>query len=88
MSVDKILEDRKRFVPKKGYNLIGIDEHELPHEAAYLIDHFVDEAAGKKALEARLEAVPHEKAFLLGPEGEDRPKDEAEGPEAEGPEEK
>lgn len=71
MSVDEILKDRKRFVPKKGYNLIGIDTHELPHEAAYLVDHFVDEAAGKEALEVRLEEVPHEKAFLLGPEGAD-----------------
>ena len=36
--------DKKKFIPKTGYNVVGVDTFEDPGEQIYLIAHFSDKA--------------------------------------------
>lgn len=33
---------RKSMIPKEGFNLVGVDDFEMPEEALYLIKHSKD----------------------------------------------
>ena len=41
MSIQKILEQKKKYTPQKGYNVVGIDRYEIPgsDDAIFLIAH-------------------------------------------------
>lgn len=40
MTYDLISEEREKFTPKEGFNLVGIDPHGKPGDSLYLIGHF------------------------------------------------
>ena len=57
----------KKFTPKKGVNLVGIDDYEIPGEGYYLIGNFDDAETAKK-----FAATIHDnddKTVLIGPDG-------------------
>ncbi|WP_224999931.1 hypothetical protein [Cesiribacter sp. SM1] len=41
MSIQKILEQKQKYVPKTGYNVVGVDRYEIPgsDDALFLIAH-------------------------------------------------
>ena len=41
MSIEKMLEQKKRYVPQTGYNVVGVDRYEIPgsEDALFLIAH-------------------------------------------------
>lgn len=50
MDINGILENKKKFIPKSGYNLVGVDLFEIdPKDALFLVDHFDDRAGAEKA---------------------------------------
>lgn len=59
-------KDREKFIPKAGFNLVGVDEFERPGEQLYLIDHLTDRGAAVKALDAWKKAHPRAKAYIYG----------------------
>jgi hypothetical protein len=37
-------EEKKRFIPKSGFNVVGVDDFEPIGEALYLVGHYSDRA--------------------------------------------
>lgn len=60
-------EDKAKFIPKTGYNVVGVDDFELPGEQLYLVRHFDDEAAATAAATKFKKDNPGEAAYVYGP---------------------
>ena len=57
------LDDRARFTPKTGWNLVGVDTFAIPGEQLYLISHHGKRAEAEAAKKARPSS---EKTSVLG----------------------
>ena len=62
------MTDKAKFIPKAGFNVVGVDEFEMPGDQLYLVGHFVDEKAAKAALAKFKKANQDEQAYIYGPE--------------------
>ena len=56
--LEAMMKDKKRWIPKagEGFNVVGVDDFELPGEQMYLVGNFPDRAAAEAALWAILRA--------------------------------
>jgi hypothetical protein len=64
----KMMEEKRKLVPKSGYNLVGVDDFEMPGERLYLIGHYTTEEAANDALAAFQKRNPNEQAYIYTPE--------------------
>jgi len=55
--------------PKKGFNLVGVDDYELPGEQLFVIKSFQDLDEAKEAEAAYLKKHPHTTVYVYGPKG-------------------
>ena len=63
--VDRILTEKRELTPKAGFNLVGLDDYELPGECLYLIAHY----ATRKEAEAAMKRRPvSDRMFIYGPD--------------------
>lgn len=63
------LKAKARMIPKKGFNLVGVDDYERePGDELYLIAHYPSEDAAVRAQKARKRAHPDEKTYIYGPD--------------------
>ena len=60
-------KDRENFTPKTGFNLVGVDDYEVPGEQLYLIQHCTTEEEAVAAMTARKKIRPREKVYIYGP---------------------
>lgn len=65
--LDKMKAEKKRWIPKTGYNVVGVDDFELPGEKLYLISHHGTEAEANRALAVFQKQNPEEAAYVYGP---------------------
>jgi hypothetical protein len=45
-------EQIKKFTPKSGFNVVAVDDQELPGEALYLVAHYDDQKEAAQAARA------------------------------------
>lgn len=62
-------EQRKKFTPKKGFNVVAVDDYEMPGEGLYLVAHFDTREEAEKAAKEHTKKRG-ETAFVYGPEDE------------------
>jgi len=55
--IDAIEKEKKMFTPKSGYNLVGLNDYELPGEQMYLIAHFNTIEEAEAAQETRKDTI-------------------------------
>ncbi len=60
--------DKAKFIPKTGFNVVGVDDFELPGERIYIVGHFNDEKLANAALAKFKKENPGETAYVYGPE--------------------
>ena len=66
--IDKMLAAKRAMIPRKGYNLVGLDDYEKPGEELYLIAHFATRRAAEKEKAARERENPDgDRMFIYGP---------------------
>ena len=65
MSMKSMQKDMKQFIPKEGFNLVGLDDFEMPGEQLYLIRSFQTRAEAEKALKAYAQKTD-DKLFIYG----------------------
>jgi len=66
MDISKAEKLRKSLIPKTGFNVVAIDDHELPWEALYLVGHFENKNDAKKAQVEKLKKGI--KSYIYTPE--------------------
>ncbi|AHM61576.1 hypothetical protein D770_16610 [Flammeovirgaceae bacterium 311] len=69
MTIQKILEQKKKFVPQCGYNLVGVDHYEIPgsDEALFLIAH-TDSLEEARRLRAQYDGNEWITAYIYTPD--------------------
>lgn len=66
--IARILAEKERFEPERGFNLVGLDEYEREiGEMLYLIGTFPTRRAAQAALEARRRADGDEVMYIYPP---------------------
>lgn len=68
--MELVLENKQRYIPKQGYNLVGVDTFEHPGEELFLISHHDDPMEAKTAQQAFQQANPDTPAYIYAAEGE------------------
>ena len=66
--LDVMSADKKKFIPTSGYNVVGVDDFELPGEQLYLVGHFTSQSMADASLAKFKKANPGEIAYVYGPE--------------------
>ena len=66
--IEAMQKDKEKFIPESGYNVVGVDDFDLPGEQLYLIKHFAAREEAEAFLAARKKAHPGEKAYIYGPD--------------------
>jgi hypothetical protein len=68
--LDAMKKDKARWIPKEGegFNVVGVDDHELPGEQLYLISNHPERAAAEAALAKFKSDYPGEVGFVYGPD--------------------
>ncbi len=67
MSVEKMMAAKARFIPKDGYNVVGVDTYERePGEELYLIGHFKDHGQAETARAKHAESS-EDPVYIYGP---------------------
>lgn len=64
----KRLAAKKEFTPKKGFNLVGVDDFEEPGDELYLISHHATRGEAEQAKKNRKTANPDETLHIYGSE--------------------
>ncbi len=62
------MADKARLTPKAGFNVVGVDDYELPGSQLYLIGHFSNESKAKASLARFKKKNPGVTAHIYGPE--------------------
>lgn len=60
--------DKAKFIPKTGFNVVGVDDFELPGEKLYLIGHFKDDKSATESMSKFKRENPGETVHVYGPE--------------------
>ena len=68
MSISKMLQDKKRMLPKAGFNLVGVDDYEDPGEQLYLIGNYASRPEAEAEMKKRQKAGNSDKMFIYGPD--------------------
>lgn len=63
----KHLSAIEKLTPKTGYNLVGVDDYELPGEELYLVAHYKTAIEAAAARDARRKANPGKTYHVYGP---------------------
>lgn len=61
-------KQKKEFIPRTGYNVVAVDDFELPGSQLYLIAHYADEAKAKATASRFQKVNPDEKVYVYGPD--------------------
>ncbi len=67
MSMKAMQKDLQRFIPKTGFNLVGLDDFEKPGEQLYLINSYGSRAEAEKAMKAYGQKTD-DKLFIYSPD--------------------
>jgi hypothetical protein len=70
MTIERILKEVDQFTPTSGFNVVGVDDFELPGECLFLVGHFDEEDEANAVRDAKREASPGTKFYVYGPRGE------------------
>jgi len=64
------LKAQKRLTPMpgKGYNVVGVDEHNDPGEELYLVGNFPTEEEAKKRLAAKKKEILGQRFYIYPPQ--------------------
>lgn len=62
----KSMVEKAKFIPKAGFNVVGVDGFELPGEQLYLVGHFDDEPAAVARAAKFQKENPGETAYVYG----------------------
>ena len=65
--IKTMLEDKKQFIPKAGFNVVGVDDFEDPGEQLYLIGHFVTRPMAEARKKLFKKQNPGESVFIYDP---------------------
>lgn len=63
-----MLKQKKSLTPKKGYNLVGLDDYERAGAQLFLIGSFATLKDAEKAQKAHNRSNPDTRTFIYGPE--------------------
>ena len=66
--LEAMQRDKERFLPKQGYNVVGVDDFEDPGEQLYLIGHFITRDEADDAMQRFQERNPGHTAHVYGPD--------------------
>lgn len=69
-TMDKAFEAMKKMTPKKGYNVVGVDDYELPGEELFLVGNYATEEEANAACEAEKKDNPGTEYYVYGPDKE------------------
>lgn len=61
-----MIDDAAKFVPRKGYNVVGVDDFEAPGEQLYLIGNFDNEVEAE-VVRAENEAATGDATYIYRP---------------------
>jgi hypothetical protein len=62
--IKEMASDKKKFIPKSGYNVVGVDGFDVPGEQLYLVGHFEDKEIAEAALQRFQKENPGEDAYI------------------------
>ena len=71
MSFDKMLADKARFIPKSGFNLVGLDDFEEPGAQLILLAHYSTREKAEAGAAATAKDFSHGdpmRTFIYGPD--------------------
>jgi hypothetical protein len=66
--LEAMRRNKEKFLPKQGYNVVGVDDFEVPGEQLYLVGHFVTREEADEARKRFEERNPGHEAHVYGPE--------------------
>ncbi len=66
--IDKMTANKKKFIPKEGFNVVGVDDYEDPGEQLFLIAHYKTEDVAKARLDRFKKNNPDTPAYVYGPD--------------------
>jgi hypothetical protein len=70
MTMQAMLAQKKAMTPKKGFNLVGLDDFEEPGEQLFLIGHYESKAEAEKADKEHNSRNKDVRTFIYGPDEE------------------
>lgn len=65
-AIQAMLAQKRKLTPKVGFNLVGLDDFELPGDQLFLISHHTTEADAKKAQKVYAKTNAGIKTFIYG----------------------
>lgn len=65
---EKRLNEKERFIPDEGFNLVGVDTFEDPGEELFLIGNYATKEEAEKERKNRLKDNPDERFYIYEPE--------------------
>ena len=65
-TITSILDEKARFIPKAGFNLVGADRFDPPGECLYLISHHDTREDAERAMAAYPRGM--DSVFIYGPD--------------------
>lgn len=65
--LEAMRRDKEKWIPKQGYNVVGIDDFEVPGEQLFLVGHYVTRGEADEALKKFQERNPGHEAHVYGP---------------------
>lgn len=66
--LEAMQRDKEKWIPKSGYNVVGVDEMEVPGEQLFLVGTYVTREEANRALEAFQKRNPGHTAHVYSSE--------------------
>lgn len=63
-----MLKDKARMIPKKGFNLVGVDDYQPPGSQLYLVGNYASRDEADKTMKSRQKTGNGDKMFVYGPD--------------------
>lgn len=67
---DAMMKDKKRVTPKAGFNVVGVDDFEMPGEQLYIVSHHDTRPEAEAVVKKFVKQNPDEAVHIYGPDGE------------------
>ena len=62
--LEAMRRNKRKFLPQSGYNVVGVDDFELPGEQMFLVGHYPTREAAQAALEKFKERNPGHEGYV------------------------
>jgi hypothetical protein len=66
--LEAMQRQKDRFIPKEGYNVVGVDDFEMPGEQLYLVGQYTTREDAEAGLKRFQDLNPGHTAHIYGPQ--------------------